>query len=238
MKLEKLDGKVLVWTDNKKVNTLEYDSSEDKNKYKRWTLSYIEDFLVENNEIEEANKIKDFMGKRLKIKTIPKNIPTGSYKVDVPVKYLPKKIKEFQDEMGLDLNPEFQRGHVWNLEQRIAFIEFLLQEGKVNPIYFNCKGWNRGELGKFVIVDGKQRLTSILMFMNNEFPVYKHMDKDGVGFYAKELDLVNFDVSYVVNELETDAQVMQWYLQMNKGNIAHTKKEIERVEKLLNSIIE
>ena len=32
--------------------------------------------------------------------------------------------------MGLQFNPDFQRGHVWTEGQQIAFMEFLLKGGK------------------------------------------------------------------------------------------------------------
>ena len=40
--------------------------------------------------------------------------------------------------MGLQLNPEFQRGHVWTEEQQIAWVEYYLRGGKSgNTIYLN-----------------------------------------------------------------------------------------------------
>ena len=30
-----------------------------------------------------------------------------------------------REEMGLELNPDFQRGHVWTEQQQIAFLEYL-----------------------------------------------------------------------------------------------------------------
>lgn len=34
----------------------------------------------------------------------------------------------------LELNPEFQRGHVWNLDKQIAFVENLLRRIDINKI--------------------------------------------------------------------------------------------------------
>ena len=91
---------------------------------------------------------------------------------------------------------------------------------------------------EMVIVDGKQRLTSIIMFLQNELPVFKNLDKNDVGFYYKELDSIrlNCDLEFVINDLPTKKQELEWYLQINRGNVAHTKEELEKVEKMLEEM--
>ena len=52
----------------------------------------------------------------------------GSYQVCCPLPSLVKFIEDEVSEMGLQLNPDFQRGHVWTEEQQIAWIEYHLRE--------------------------------------------------------------------------------------------------------------
>ena len=238
MRLEKIDNKILIWETGKRNNKIEYDSTQDKSNYRRKNLSFYEDFLRDNNEFEEADKIKIYLGKILKYKSIPKVTPVGSYSVSVGLDYLKETIDRYKNNYGLNLNPNFQRGHVWSMDQRIAFVEFILQGGKTNPIYFNHENWMSSFEGEFVIVDGKQRLTSLLMFLDNEFPVFKNLDQEEVGFYAKELDFFrNNFLTFVINDLKSKKLVLKWYLEMNKGNIQHTEEELNRVEKLLQQEI-
>lgn len=238
MRLEKLkDNIVIVHETGRKDNGIEYDSRNVLSQYSKWRLSYVEDFLRENGEVKEANKIKKHLGKIIKLHHIPKIIATGSYKINLPLANLKDKIYQYVTLDGLDLNPDFQRTHVWSLEQRVKFVEFILQGGKTNPIYFNHNNWMKHTPKEdcFVIVDGKQRLTSLLMFLNNEFKVFKNLDKDGEGFYYSDFDTVGMlDIEIIINDLSTRKQVLEWYLQMNKRNIAHTKEELDRVETLLN----
>ena len=86
-----------------------------------------------------------------------------------------------------------------------------------------------------VIIDGKQRLTSLIMFLNNEFPVFKNLDDEGIGYYYKELDTIHIgcDIIFVINDLQTKEQELIWYLQINRGNVAHTEEELSRVENML-----
>jgi len=219
------------------INRKIYSSKEELVNYKRRDLSLFEDFLRSKHEIKEADKIKEYLGKTLKFKNIPQLIPTGNYKVNKPLDYLIKNLEEFKKEYNLNLDPEFQRAHVWTLEQRIAFVEFLLQGGKTNPIYFNYPNWMRNfnDCDEMVIIDGKQRLTSVIMFLNNEFPVFKNLDEDNVGYYYNELDGIKLgcDLEFVINDLNSREQEIEWYLQINKGNVAHTEEEIKKVEKML-----
>lgn len=69
------------------------------------------------------------MEKITRFKDIPQFTRSGSYQVDMPINRVPNWIEAEQKEMNLQLNPNFQRGHVWTEEQQIAWIEFFLRGG-------------------------------------------------------------------------------------------------------------
>lgn len=165
----------------------------------------------------------------MKFSDIPQFIEAGSYCVDMPLKMIPDKIKEWQDELGLQLNPDFQRGHVWTEQQQIAFMEFILSGGESGRIiYFNHPGWMNDFIGDFVCVDGLQRLTAICRFFNNEIPVFGY-------FYGEFEDRLSSLVAmkFNVNRLKTKREVLQWYIEMNNGGTPHSAEEINRVKKLM-----
>jgi len=235
MRLEKLDGKILIWETGRQKNQIEYDSTKDIKNYRRRELATYELFLSENMENDEANKINEYLGKIIRPNDIPKLIPTGSYCVTSDLSYLKETFDRYIEELGLNLDPDFQRQHVWNDAQRIKYVEFIIQGGKTPPIYLNHENWMGSFEGDFVIVDGKQRITSLLMFLNNEFPVFTLLDPDKKGYFAKNFSYVNGNIDVAINNLPTKKQVLQWYLQMNRGNIAHTEEELQKVEELLNA---
>lgn len=39
-----------------------------------------------------------------------------------------------------------------------------------------------------------------------------------------------------VNDLKTEKEVLQWYVDMNSGGTPHTNEEIERVKKMIQEI--
>lgn len=235
MELEILEDKILIYTTGLAKNYIEFDSSKDLTEYTRRNLANYELFLRESNQLELADKIKSYLGKIIRARDCDDIlIADGNYKVNTFLDHLKDTIERYKENYNLNLDPDFQRAHVWDLDKRVKYVEFLLKGGKSNPIYFNCVNWQSfKKLGEFVIVDGKQRLTSILMFLNNEFPVFKEMDLDGVGYYASEFDMIPNDVEFIINDLPNRELVLKWYLQMNEGNVAHTEEELDKVRQML-----
>jgi len=236
MRLEKSEDKILIWETGRQKNNICYDSTIPITNYRRGNLASYQAFLESNNEMSEATKIANYLGKIIRANNIPELIPTGNYWINSHLEFLKDTIDRYVKEYGLNLNPDFQRHHVWTMEQRIRYVEFTLQGGKSSPIYFNHENWMGSGEGEMVVVDGKQRLTSLLMFLNNEFQVLKELDTEGFGFYAREFDFIPNDIIIVINDLPTREKVLQWYLQINKGNVAHTIEEIEKVEDMLREL--
>ena len=48
---------------------------------------------------------------------IPQFTREGNYQVDMDIRRIPEWIENEQKEMNLQLNPKFQRGHVWTQDQ-------------------------------------------------------------------------------------------------------------------------
>jgi len=164
--------------------------------------------------------------------SIPFFTPNGSYEIDVSLNHLVRSIEGYKQEYNLDMDPDFQRGHVWTQEQQIRFIEFILRGGRsARIIYFNHPAWHRGDVTRhrLVLVDGKQRLNAALRFMNNEIPAFGHLRSE----YTDQPDYIRSSLRFCINDLKTRRQVLQWYLDLNTGGVVHTSDEIEKVKALL-----
>lgn len=170
----------------------------------------------------------------MKFRDIPQFISDGSYRVDVSWEYMVEWLKRLVEEEGLQLNPDFQRGHVWTESQQIEFLEFILRGGKTGrTLYFNNPSWHRSKpvtgYNDFVCVDGLQRITAIQRFMNNEIPAFGLLYSEFEG----ETDLIRHSMAININDLKTKKEVLQWYVQMNSGGTPHSSEEIARVKKLM-----
>lgn len=174
----------------------------------------------------------------MKFRDIP-TYTTGSYEVDVSLEFLKDHLDRISEVYGLELNPDFQRGEVWEEQSQIKFVEHLLKDGKSSRvIYFNSPVWTGSKSSAecdledtVLCVDGLQRITSLLKFLNNELKAF--------GFYYKEFeDRIPFYVGIKlnINSLQTRKEVLNWYLDMNEGIMVHSDSELERVRNLLKDI--
>ena len=143
-----------------------------------------------------------------------------------------KRIQKEVNDYNLQLNPDFQRGHVWNEEQQIAYVEFLLKGGKSGrDFYFN---WNK-KTNDYVCVDGLQRTTALEKFVNGEIKVFNQYFKE-FGFTGREAGgqpLPEYKVNIYTNNLNDEKEILEWYIDMNSGGTPHTEEEIERVKKMI-----
>lgn len=164
---------------------------------------------------------------------IPKFTSVGSYQINVSWDYLEHSLKHWNDNKipgsGVELCPDFQRGHVWDEDKQIRYVEYILRGGRSGrEIYWNCSSWMREFNTPIQLVDGLQRVTAVRKFMNNEIKAF--------GIYCNEFeDKLGFDYDFIfnVNNLKTRAEVLQWYIELNEGGVVHTKEEIARVKALL-----
>ena len=129
----------------------------------------------------------------------------------------------------LNLDPDFQRAHVWTPAQQTAYIEYMLQGGEVGRnITFNHTGWGGSYRGTFEIVDGKQRIEAVRAFMRDEVTAFGRKFSE---FEGRLNHTHNF--RFRVTELQTRAEILRLYLNINAGGTPHTDEELDRVRALL-----
>lgn len=115
----------------------------------------------------------------------PGNDMTSIYP-DAIVNIVPESASVFQLKRKLDktpplikLDPDFQRHAVWTEKQKSELIESILMGIPLPLIYVK-----EDDKGVYIIVDGRQRLTTLFQFMSHEFPLEKlNVLKDLNGSY-------------------------------------------------------
>ncbi len=114
---------------------------------------------------------------------------TTSIYPDAIVNIAPESASVFQLKRKLDkipplikLDPDFQRHAVWSPKQKSELIESILMGIPLPLIYVK-----EDDKGVYIIVDGRQRLTTLFQFMSHEFPLEKlNVLKDLNGAYFSE----------------------------------------------------
>jgi Protein of unknown function DUF262 len=170
---------------------------------------------------------------------IKKLISDGGYAADVPLGYLKQWMEHEREE--IDLDPDFQRGHVWTKARQIRYMEFIIRGGQSSrSLYWNHPFYTRRKAaecnlpGKLLLVDGKQRLNACIEFLNNQVSVFGHYLREYDDAW-RVLSASGPALRMHINQLQTRADVLQWYLDLNDGGTIHTTEEINRIRELLLS---
>lgn len=116
-----------------------------------------EDILVTDEDTFEADTYEDGS-------LYPYDMPE-----EVDIREDPQTVYEWIRKLDrglLIIDPEFQRNLVWKPEQKSQFIESVLVNIPLPPLYVN----QRND-GKYIVVDGLQRTSTLNDFVKDEFPL-------------------------------------------------------------------
>ncbi len=93
-----------------------------------------------------------------------------------------------------DFDPAYQRLSVWSEEKQSFLIDSILKNFPIPPIFLNQKIDNKTGKTNFEIIDGKQRLTAIIAFIEGQISVSSELDggilddENLAGSYFQDLD--------------------------------------------------
>lgn len=131
---------------------------------------------------------------------------------------------------SLQISPKFQRRPVWLEPERSELIATILQRLPFPEVYIQSVLDTTTGQEQYVVVDGQQRITSILMFMDNDvsLPVNDYW----TGQYFRDLDedqkQVFWNYKLVVRGLSetNDAEIRDLFVRLNTNNISLNDQEL------------
>ncbi|ODN80489.1 hypothetical protein, variant [Cryptococcus amylolentus CBS 6039] len=88
-----------------------------------------------------------------------------------------KRLYEMVKDGSIDLDPSYQRDVVWSTTKQVGLVESLMLKYYVPPIIFALINI-RTLQEKYICIDGKQRVTSIIRFMDGEIPYSRPGSKE------------------------------------------------------------
>lgn len=120
--------------------------------------------------------------------------------------------------LGRFVLPNFQRPSVWTMDQRVRLIESLWLGLPIASFVYNRSDQWDGKTDQWLI-DGQQRITTILSYMNDEFEVFgsKWSDVDAVdrrGFKMKPFPCYEL-------KLDDEEKLEDIYNRLAYGGTAH-----------------
>lgn len=129
-------------------------------------------------------------------------------------------ISNFYEEYSVgkyDMDPPYQRLSVWSPEKKAFFIDSILKNLPIPPVFLRQKIDNQSGRTSYEVIDGKQRLTSIVEFIDDGFPttdeaddpfhdeqlagrLFSELDGEAVGHYKKMFWRYQIPVEYIDSE--------------------------------------
>ena len=170
------------------------------------------------------------------LKELRTSLDFHPHEINFMLYILNDRLKKGENNIDFDVYLEskgfnLQRGDVWTLEQKQELIWSILKRRnipRISVVYTVDDTYK--------VIDGKQRLSSMLGYLNNEFP----LSYNNVDYYFKDLPkehqshIEHYGIpAMIYNEFPdtklSDQQLIDWFMFIN---FAGTPQDVEHFEKL------
>jgi len=125
----------------------------------------------------------------------------------------------------LTIQPEYQRNYIYadgGGKKEAAVIESLLKGYPLGLIYFNKVGE-----GKFEVLDGQQRITSIGRFVTNRFAIMDNGNPKNFESLPADQQAKIRDSKLLIYECEgTETEIKQWFETINIAGVPLNSQEL------------
>lgn len=140
------------------------------------------------------------------------------------------------DNEELKLSPKYQRNSVWNNSAKSYLIDTILRGYPIPQIFLRQIIDTNTRRTTREIIDGQQRLRSIIEFTQNSFSILKNHNNELAGKYYNDLDedykekFLNFNISTEIIKLKEDSKIYEMFARLNTNNMALNKQELRNAK--------
>jgi hypothetical protein len=146
--------------------------------------------------------------------------------------YTPQDFLQWRESKALVLTPKFQRRGVWKPKARSFFIDTLLREMPVPPIYIRV-AQSPGSTGIVrEVIDGQQRVSAILDFIDGQFRLSKSLGGSWAGStydklsIAEQNRITSYSFSAEIFSGLSDLQVLEIFARLNTYSVPLNAQEL------------
>jgi len=145
-------------------------------------------------------------------------------------------ILKWKENGELIISPKYQRNKVWNLNAKSYLIDSIIRGYPIPQIFIrqNIEISTRQTVRE--IIDGQQRITAIIEFIENLFKIQKSHNKEYGGLLYNELpdsakeNILNYNISFEIIKLKDDARIYEMFARLNTNNMALNKQELRNAQ--------
>ena len=140
------------------------------------------------------------------------------------------------DNNELSLSPKYQRNAVWNNNAKSYLMDTILRGYPIPQIFLrqiidvNTRKTTRE------IIDGQQRLRSIIEFSQDSFSISKSHNNELGGQFYSDLDddlkeaFLSFNISTEIIKLKEDSKIYEMFARLNTNNMALNRQELRNAK--------
>lgn len=152
---------------------------------------------------------------------------------DINIHFSPTSLESLLNKFylhGVDMTPEYQRDYVWEDKDKEALLDSIFNHIEIGKFAFIKKDYRSDYL--YEILDGKQRLSTLLDFYENRLP-YK-------GVYFNELSFKDrytfLNTSVVIGETEelTKDEIYKYFYTLNKCGKTMDETHLNKIKALMD----
>ena len=143
-------------------------------------------------------------------------------------------IRDWQRSGRLEIRPDFQRHEVWSDAAKIMLMDTILKAIPM-PKAFVSSAIRDGQVYR-IVIDGQQRISSILAFLEDKFSLEIPYDGEHKGLLFSQLpeEVRNEFLQYSIDFNEaigfSDDELRETYSRLNKYAVPLTKQELRRAD--------
>lgn len=133
---------------------------------------------------------------------------------------------------GVDMNPTYQRDYVWEDSDKDSLLDSIFNHIEIGKFAFIKNDYSNEVL--YEVLDGKQRLTTLLNFYENRY-CYK-------GYYFNDLSpedkytFLNMHVSIGETEKISEKQIYQYFYKLNKTGKTMDESHLNKIKEKIKEL--
>ena len=134
----------------------------------------------------------------------------------------------------LILQPDYQRKEVWGEPAKVMLIDSILNEIPMPKIFVSSA--IKDEKTVRTVIDGQQRITTILAFLSDVFPLAAPYSGEFIGKRFSELppsvrdEILSYDIDFNEAKGLSDDELREVYARVNRYLVALNKQELRRAD--------
>lgn len=139
---------------------------------------------------------------------------------------------EWEERGQLEISPKFQRRSVWSPQAKSYLIDTVLKDKPLPKIFIRATTDPKTRKTVREIVDGQQRIRTILSFVKDAFKISKiHNDDFGGKTYSElpeevQADFLKYEISVDLLLDLSDREVLDIFARLNTYSVSLNKQEL------------